>query len=200
MEIQKFKPQMKGRPPSHLMIKLNPPAAQKADLPILCHRHTTSKLKEYEDLETIGTLGFRGEALCSISFVSHMTVTTMTGDEPHGWRVTYKVRMRGGDLGLCVLTLLNCLFELWVSLMSLDEISVNPPPFPRSFLSPPLTHTRPSLTPQDSEMDPSGPKPVASVRGTTILAEDMFYNVPTRRKVCRGCEEGVVQIMGGTDL
>ena len=38
--------------------------AQKADLAILCHRHTTSKLKEYEDLETIGTLGFRGEALC----------------------------------------------------------------------------------------------------------------------------------------
>ena len=33
----------------------------------------------------------RGEALCSVSFVSHMTVTTMTGDEPHGWRVTYKV-------------------------------------------------------------------------------------------------------------
>ena len=33
--------------------------AQKADLAILCHRHTTSKLKEYEDLETIGTLGFR---------------------------------------------------------------------------------------------------------------------------------------------
>jgi DNA mismatch repair protein MLH1 len=67
------------------------PPVQKADLPILCHRHTTSKLKEFEDLDTIGTLGFRGEALCSISFVSHMTVTSMTGDEPHGWRVVYKV-------------------------------------------------------------------------------------------------------------
>ena len=64
---------------------------QKEDLPILCYRHTTSKLQAFEDLETISTLGFRGEALCSISFVSHMTITTMTGEEPNGWRVTYKV-------------------------------------------------------------------------------------------------------------
>ncbi len=65
-------------------------ALQKEDLAILCHRHTTSKLKDYEDLATIGTLGFRGEALSSISFVSHMAVTTMTAGQPHGWRVTYK--------------------------------------------------------------------------------------------------------------
>ncbi len=64
---------------------------QKDDLAILCHRHTTSKLVEFEDLQTIATLGFRGEALASISFVSNMTVTTMTAADSHGWRQSYKV-------------------------------------------------------------------------------------------------------------
>jgi DNA mismatch repair protein MLH1 len=60
------------------------------DLPLLCQRHATSKLRHYEDLETIGTLGFRGEALASISYVAHMTVTTMTYGLQHGYRVQYR--------------------------------------------------------------------------------------------------------------
>lgn len=59
------------------------------DLPILCQRHTTSKLRAFEDLDTISTLGFRGEALASISFVAHVTVTTMTANMQHGYRVKY---------------------------------------------------------------------------------------------------------------
>ncbi len=63
---------------------------QRDDLAILCERHTTSKLREFEDLESICTLGFRGEALASISFVAHLTVTTMPSGQPHALRVAYR--------------------------------------------------------------------------------------------------------------
>eukprot|EP00850_Spirogloea_muscicola_P020491 SM000217S06873 [mRNA] locus=s217:172151:179282:- [translate_table: standard] len=71
------------------------------DLPILCERHTTSKLREYEDLQRIATLGFRGEALASISFVAHVTVTTMTAGQSHALRATYKDGKMEGEARPC---------------------------------------------------------------------------------------------------
>ncbi|GMH32358.1 hypothetical protein BSKO_00192 [Bryopsis sp. KO-2023] len=73
-----------------LQITDNGHGVRAADLPLLCQRHTTSKLQAFEDLETVETLGFRGEALCSISFVSHMTVTTMTRGANVGLRASYR--------------------------------------------------------------------------------------------------------------
>ena len=88
-------------------------SVQREDLPILCERHTTSKLRTYEDLESIGTLGFRGEALASISFVAHLTVTTMPQGQPHSLRVAYTCGTpeAGLPVGLCArgLTLSFCL-------------------------------------------------------------------------------------------
>ncbi|KAL8231011.1 hypothetical protein R6Q57_000789 [Mikania cordata] len=60
------------------------------DLPILCERHTTSKLSAFEDLQSIKSMGFRGEALASMTYVAHVTVTTITSGQLHGYRVSYR--------------------------------------------------------------------------------------------------------------
>ncbi|KAJ8442861.1 hypothetical protein Cgig2_022227 [Carnegiea gigantea] len=60
------------------------------DLPILCERHTTSKLSKFEDLQSIKSMGFRGEALASMTYVAHVTVTTITPGQLHGYRVSYR--------------------------------------------------------------------------------------------------------------
>ncbi|THG03817.1 hypothetical protein TEA_017270 [Camellia sinensis var. sinensis] len=60
------------------------------DLPILCERHTTSKLCKFEDLQSIKSMGFRGEALASMTYVGHVTVTTITKGLLHGYRVSYR--------------------------------------------------------------------------------------------------------------
>jgi DNA mismatch repair protein MutL len=57
------------------------------DLPLALARHATSKLLQVEDLEGVGTLGFRGEALASIASVSRLLLTSSDNDSGAGWRV-----------------------------------------------------------------------------------------------------------------
>jgi len=55
-----------------------------AELKMACSPHATSKLREIQDLEKIDTLGFRGEALSSISSVSQMNIVSVQKACPDG--------------------------------------------------------------------------------------------------------------------
>ncbi|KAI5305256.1 tyrosine/serine/threonine protein phosphatase pps1 [Ascosphaera pollenicola] len=126
-----------------LQITDNGHGIDRNDLPILCERFTTSKLKAFEDLSSIGTYGFRGEALASISHIAHLTVTTKTSSSSCAWKAHY------GDGKLV-----------------------------------------PAKPGQSAD-----PKPTAGRTGTQITVEDLFYNIPTRRRAFRSASEEYAKIL-----
>lgn len=95
---------------------------EKDDLPIALKRHATSKIKDKEDLDSIMTLGFRGEALAAISSVSSMTIITKTKASDTGYMMT-------AEAG---------------KVIDIGEVGAS--------------------------------------EGTTVVVNDLFYNVPARRK------------------
>jgi DNA mismatch repair protein MutL len=94
----------------------------KEDAALSFVKHATSKISTIEDIETVRTMGFRGEALSSISAVANVEITTKTKDELSGTRV---VIHRG-------------------KLITIEE--------------------------------------TGAADGTSMLAEELFYNTPARKK------------------
>ncbi|EPQ29322.1 uncharacterized protein PFL1_03077 [Pseudozyma flocculosa PF-1] len=122
-----------------LQIQDNGSGIRHTDLPLLCERFATSKLRDFSDLSKMTTFGFRGEALASISYVSaSMSVVSKTKDQ-------------------------DCAYKAYYS---------------SGALAPP----KPGQS--------SAPRQCAGTDGTLISAEDLFFNVPQRRRALKsGADE-----------
>ena len=64
------------------------------DMEIAFERHATSKIRQAEDLETVTSMGFRGEALASIAAISKISMTSKTAENEIG----YKIEIEGGKI------------------------------------------------------------------------------------------------------
>lgn len=78
--------EIKGSPSEFIKISDDGLGMDREDLKLAFYRHSTSKLKNIQDLNNISSLGFRGEALASIAHIAKLEVLTKSKEEKVGSR------------------------------------------------------------------------------------------------------------------
>ena len=79
---------------SYIKVTDNGKGIAQDDLEIAFERHATSKIRSAEDLNTVTSMGFRGEALASIAAISNVEMVSKTKEQETG----YKIVVEGGDI------------------------------------------------------------------------------------------------------
>mmetsp|Transcript_8137 Transcript_8137/g.16405 ORF Transcript_8137/g.16405 Transcript_8137/m.16405 type:complete len:787 (-) Transcript_8137:1060-3420(-) len=77
-----------------LMVVDNGCGVERDDFPLLCERFATSKIRCHEDLTSVSSFGFRGEALASLAQVARVTVSSMRKDAS----LAYKAEFQDGRM------------------------------------------------------------------------------------------------------